>query len=287
MMKAVRAASGMVTSGCYDAYLRMTGRTLERLNADLYRHFADPHDPDAVHDVRVDMRVLTSILYLFLPLIGEYGFASADAMLREAIGAFGEKREADMLVKAIKDFVLEHPEHEEEAEALIGLIRAMSIPGEEDRELIQRKVKKLVETLLSMELTDEGKEHMDFGSFAELRLSSMLEELRAGASEGFGKKRRIHRYRIAVKKALYSLELAEEWRDYGGAIWRARLKAVQDTAGSIHDAEVNIKLAGELNFEDRVFYKGFMEFLEKRIEAGRERFMFLMKEIRRMEAEVG
>jgi CHAD domain-containing protein len=284
MMKAVRAASGMVTSGCYDAYLRMTGRTLERLNADISRHFADPHDPDAVHDVRVDMRVLTSILYLFLPLIGEYGFASADAMLREAIGAFGEKREADMLAKAIKDFVLEHPEHEEEAVALIGLIRAMSIPGEEDRELIQRKLKKLGETLLSMELTDEGKEHMDFGSFAELRLSSMLEELRAGASEGFGKKRRIHRYRIAVKKALYSLELAEEWRDYGGAVWRARLKAVQDTAGSIHDAEVNIKLAGELNFEDRVFYKGFMEFLEKRIVSGRERFMFLMKEIRRMEA---
>lgn len=281
-MKARSAATG-----CCDAYLGMTGRTLERLNTDISRHFADPHDPEAVHDVRVDIRVLTSILYLFFPLIGEYDFASADKMLRETIGAFGEKRESDMLVKSLNDFIREHPEHEVEAEALIGLVRVGAKPRDEDRELIQRKVKKLGDTLISMELTDEAKKHVDFGSFAKLRLSRMLEELRAGASESFGKKRRIHRYRIAVKKALYSLELAEEARDYGGAIWRARLKAVQDTAGNIHDAEVNMKLAGEMNVENRVFYGEFMEFLEKRIEDGRERFMFLMKEIRRMEAEVG
>lgn len=286
-MKARSAKSAMVTEGCWDAYLRMTGRTLERLDTDLSRHFADPNDPEAVHDVRVDIRVLTSILYLFYPLVGEHNFASADMMLKETIGAFGEKREADMLEKSIKDFVREHPEHDEEAEVLIGLTRTMSIIGEEDRELIQRKVKKLGDTLLSVELTDEAKEHVDFTSFAKLRLSSMLEELRAGASESFGKKKRIHRYRIAVKKALYSLELAEEERDFGGAVWRARLKAVQDTAGSIHDAEVNMKLAGGLNFKDRVFYGEFMEFLEKRIEAGRERFMVLMKEIKGMDAEVG
>ncbi|WP_040906527.1 CHAD domain-containing protein [Youngiibacter fragilis] len=287
-MKSSRVSEGasgkMAAKGCDDAYLTITGRTLKKLETDLSRHYENPEEPEAVHDVRVDIRVLTSILYLFLPLIKESSYETADRMLKDTIGAFGDKRESDMLVKSLRDFVREHPEHGGKAEEAIEMVRAGSLPRREDRELIQEKMKVIRDMMVSLELTDEAKGDAHFDTFAKERLCSMLQGLRSGASQSFGKKRRIHKYRIEVKKALYSLELAEEDRDLGGAIWRARLKAVQDTAGSIHDAEVNMKLAGELNVEDREFCGEFMEFLEKRIEAGRERFMFLMKEIERMEA---
>lgn len=282
-MKSSRVSEGMAAKGCDDAYLTITGRTLKKLETDLSRHFENPEEPEAVHDVRVDIRVLTSILYLFLPLIKVSSYETADRMLKDTIGAFGEKRESDMLVKSLRDFVREHPEHGDKAEEAIELVRAGSLPRKADRELIQEKVNLIRDMMVSMELTDDN---AHFDTFAKERLGSMLQGLRSGASQSFGKKRKIHKYRIEVKKALYSLELAEEDRDFGGAVWRARLKAVQDTAGSIHDAEVNMKLAGELNVKDRKFYGEFMEFLEKRIEAGRERFMFLTKEIERMEPKV-
>jgi CHAD domain-containing protein len=284
---AVRASSGMAAKKCDDAYLSLIKRTLERLNTDITRHFADTEDPEPVHDVRVDIRILTSILYLFYPLINGSDFESGDKMLKDAISAFGDKREADMLVKSLKDYAEKNPEQKDSADNTIMKIEAGSMSGKEDRELILKTVKKLGSEMMSLELKYETKLHGNFESFAKLRLSSLLEELREESAKSFGKKRSIHKYRIAVKKALYSLELAEEERDFGGAVWRARLKAVQDIAGSIHDAEVNMKLVGELGIDDKIFNEGFADFLEERISEGRERFMFLMDEIRGMEADIG
>jgi len=284
---ATRASTGIVAERCDDAYLSLIRKTLARLETDLARHFKDQEDPEPVHDVRVDIRVLTSILYLFYPLISGSDFESADKMLKDAISAFGEKREADMLVKSLKDYARENPDHKESAYDMIMKIQSGSIPGEEDRELILKTVKRLSDEMISLKLTDEARLQGDFGSFAKRRLSSMLEELRVQAARSFGKKRSIHKYRIAVKKALYSLEIAEEERDFGGAVWRARLKAVQDIAGSIHDAEVNMKLAFDFGIEDKIFHEGFADFLEERIAEGRDRFMFLMDETRGMETDIG
>ncbi|MBP1918572.1 CHAD domain-containing protein [Youngiibacter multivorans] len=284
---AAQASSGMAALRCEDAYVSLIKRTLERLNTDITRHFADSEDPEPVHDARVDIRVLTSILYLFYPLFNGSDFESADEMLKDAISAFGEKREADMLIKSLKDYAEKNPDHKDSANDTIMKIEAGSMSGKEDRELILKRVKKLGNMVVSLKLTDEAKDHGNFESFAKLRLSSMIEELREEAGKSFGKKRSIHKYRIAVKKALYSLELAEEERDFGGAVWRARLKAVQDIAGSIHDAEVNMKLVGDYGIEDKIFNEGFEDFLEEKISEGRERFMFLMDEIREMETDIG
>lgn len=279
-----RAISGTMASDVTEAYGYLVRRTLNRLDNDLNRHFEDQADPDAVHDVRVDIRILTSILYLFSPIMIEADVASADKVLKSAIGVFGDKRELDMLVKSLKDFADYDPIHRESASHVVTSLKSLSVHERAlNRELIKNEVKVAGDRLLSLEL----REKQDFKAYAGKRLSGMLLELREGAAGRYDKKRRIHRYRIACKKALYSLELAEEKTDLGFAVWRARLKAVQDVAGSIHDAEVNSKLFRGLGIEDKEFSDAFLGFLEERIADGRKAFMTLMKEIKGMETMIG
>ncbi|HSP46957.1 MAG TPA: CHAD domain-containing protein [Clostridiaceae bacterium] len=267
---------------------RMVSELFEDLRGNLARYMEDPLDDEAVHDIRVDIRKLISVLYFFKPLIEEEKERELRKSLKEVLKSFGSIREGDMLVKSVREFMEKEGKYKAPAEAVISEVekgreedvaQSLEQMGSAD---LQEKVSSLETELLREDLISSapedqdkatGSEDLKMETYAINRFRNMLGKLRKLAREDdFRDIADVHAYRIRCKKASYSLMLAETVTALDGMEWIRRLKEIQDVTGNIHDAQVNRELLEDMDVEDRGFQEAYMAFLDRIIRKRMEEF---------------
>lgn len=285
-----------------DAKDRMVSELFEDLRGNLARYMEDPLDDEAVHDIRVDIRKLISVLYFFKPIIEEEKEKDMRKELKEVLKSFGSIREGDMLVKSVREFVEKEGNYQAHAEALISEVekgRAEDVTESLERigsDDLKVKIRDLETELLRDSLiravpkdrdTKPGWEDRKMESYAERRFRRMLGKLRKLAREDdFRDIADVHAYRIRCKKASYSLMLSETVTSLDGKEWIRQLKEIQDITGNMHDAQVNRELLEEMDVRDREFEEAYLAFLDKIIRKRMEEFREQLEGVKESETRL-
>jgi CHAD domain-containing protein len=276
---------------------RMVSGLFEDLRRNLSRYREDPLDDEAVHDIRVDIRKLISILYFFKPLIEEEKERDLRKSLKDVLKSFGSIREGDMLVKSVREFMEKEGKYKAPAEAVISEVEkgrkadvAQSLEQMEGADLAEN-VSSLETELLREDLFSAapkvqdkaaGREDLRMESFAIKRFRRMLGKLRKLAGDDdFRDVADVHAYRIRCKKASYSLMLAETVTVLDGKEWISQLKEIQDVTGNIHDAQVNREMLDDMEVEDRGFLEAYMAFLDRIIRKRMEEFRKQLEDVKK------
>lgn len=274
---------------------RMVTDLFEDLRRNLSRYRKDPLDDEAVHDLRVDIRKLISVLYFFKPLIEEDKERDLRKALKDVLKSFGSIREGDMLVKSVREFMEKEGKYKVPAEAVISEVekgRAADVAQSLEQvgsDNLKEQVRRLEDELLKKDLLsavpkDRAKgtrsEDKKMEAYAISRFRRMLGKLRRLAeADDFRDIADVHAYRIRCKKASYSLMLAETVTALDGKEWIRQLKEIQDVTGNIHDAQVNMELLEEMDVEDKGFREAYMAFLNRTIEKRLEEFRKQLEDI--------
>lgn len=277
---------------------RMVSDLFEDLKENLESYRGNPRDDEAVHEIRVDVRKLISMLYFFKPLVAERKEQTLKKGLKEVLQSFGSIREGDMLAKSLREFMEKEPGFLKPAEALISELAkrrtedvAKSLEGINSQETHDR-VRNLEAELQDGNLLESagaarGKEKRKPGTvkvedYAEERFIQILERLKVLAEEDdFKDIEKVHAYRIRCKKASYSLMLAETVTTLDTKAWVRRLKDIQDVTGNIHDAQVNKVLLQEMKVDDRAFEGAYLAFLASIIRKRLDEFEGQLEDVRK------
>ena len=199
-------------------------------------------EADPLHDARVATRRLRELLPLCAGEVPGRAVPRARRRARRIGRAFGGVREIDVALELVASMPgkelpaagagrLRHHLTEERARRRRRL-RA-KVTGAQLRKL-PREMSELVKTLDARPST---------GAWARTlasRTRRHAERVRGAVAEAGSLyvSERVHEVRIAAKKLRYALEIAGAAADIGTAAATARLKAVQDTLGRLHDREV-------------------------------------------------
>lgn len=275
---------------------RMVSAVFEDLTENLERYIEDPQDDEAVHDVRVDLRKLISMLYFFKPMIEVETEERLKEELKDVLKSFGSIREGDMLAKSLREFVEKEPGFREQAESLVSDLEksraedvAKSLERIDSKETHDR-IRILQEQLLDENLLrsaakdrkKKGRSAVKMEDYAEERFNSILKRLKELAEEDdFEEIEKVHAYRIRCKKASYSLMLADTVTNLETKAWVKRLKDIQDVTGNVHDAQVNKGLLREMKVPDRAFEEAYLEFLGSIIKQRLDEFEGQLEAVRK------
>ncbi|WP_312649987.1 CHAD domain-containing protein [Proteiniclasticum sp.] len=224
-----------------------------------------------VHEIRVNFRRLISLLYFHKTLIRKKPLKRLNEDIELLLRSFAADRTGHVLMKNIERYDKEG-EHGRILKAIVE--REMALKKQIDRHHLDP---------LSFRVTYEGtlKTLLGFGreifrrnssqcsdilAFSINRYKEMMEELKhLEDTVNFEKKRSIHRLRVAAKNIYYTLESRQESLGELAVRRAAYLKEIQNIAGKIHDADVNLKILSELNLseEENNVLEGFLDHLSE------------------------
>lgn len=202
-------------------------------------------DAEALHDFRVELRRLRSLLRAFRPWLRGGPRRRHLRALRRLTGETGASRDAEVqlaLLAAERGRI--PPDRRAGLDWLVARLEAAAEAGAGDTGRAVRRWRKLSRRLRRRLSTYERRlrplELESFGGVLAGLVEGQLEAFLAAlaAVDGPGDVARAHRARIEAKRLRY---LVEPLRDAPGLGARAaveRLKAVQDVLGELHDAHV-------------------------------------------------
>jgi len=207
----------------------------------------DPDEVEGVHDIRVAIRRLRSLIRDFAGVAGDKTVSKFSASLKEVAGRLGVVRDFDVLIEAIEKTASDAPE---EAKAgiseLIGHYR-------------ERRLRALRSALTSLDddAIDGLKKQLEAACRAAVRQPGLFDspdvrrEARISIAEnldGFRSKsgallrptaaKKLHKLRIAAKRLRYSLELHSPHFEGRLDDAASEVKQMQGHLGDLHDCDV-------------------------------------------------
>ena len=224
------------------------GRALARL-ASLYlkdaagacRRLADPADAEALHDFRVALRRLRSLLRAYRPWLGDALPRKLRRRLRKLVRRTGPARDAEVQLAWLRaaqpdageaegpgvQWLVDDLAARRDAE-YHGLRAALPAAFPRLRQRLRVRLAHVADTVTS-----------PFGAAAAQRLREAADDLQAHLAQvqGAADEAEIHRARIAGKRLRYLLEPLAGALPGGKALVK-ELRALQDCMGAIHDHQV-------------------------------------------------
>lgn len=213
---------------------------------------ANADDPEYLHQMRVGLRRLRSLLRLFRELLGDEALPHAEA-LRAVAAALGPAREWDVLVtETLPPLAAALSVHA----AMPAFLAACEIQRRQARKLSKKSIKTNTYNYSQLlfgawlDAADWSARGAAWGAPAQHCAADILERwharvLKRGRRIGRRSDEELHRLRIAVKQLRYAVEFfATLFRARGMALLRERLAELQDILGSINDAAAVAPLVG-------------------------------------------
>lgn len=227
---------------------QLISRQFSRLQT-LWPEVLQGDDPEALHQFRVSLRRLRSLLSQFraaLELPPRLKRARIAALAR----ATGNCRDADVLREHLEQELLPRLEAGERqaGDALLLQLkrRRRQAMTELQRELGSQRARKLLNQL------DRWCQEPRYTSLGLLPLTEWLPEwlqactgscfLHAGWFATHPSDSDLHALRKRIKEVRYSLEALREWLGEPGEVWIGDLRSVQSCLGELHDQEVLMQL---------------------------------------------
>jgi CHAD domain-containing protein/CYTH domain-containing protein len=211
------------------------------------KRLADPADAEALHDLRVAVRRLRSLLRAYRDALGDAVEREDRRRLKVLADATGAARDAEVHLAWLEPRLAEAPEEERAGLAFLAdRQRARREAAEADfpaalrrfsRE--RRRLRRRVATYEAAVSLDEVEEGPPLRVAAAALIRDAVDELAAALAlvKTIEDQDEAHRARIAAKRLRYLLEplaLAAK----GGKELVERVKALQDVLGEMHDAHV-------------------------------------------------
>ena len=207
----------------------------------------DPSGVDAVHDIRVAIRRLRSVLRDFASVVDKRPLAELTKALKKLGGELGRVRDIDVLIEELEDLEKDGDGKNSEGIRLIiddlrkrrtGESKALekSITGEFVLELRTRFTAS-IESALRQRRLFEFESVRDEGSRTIQKCLGEFQELSGALYRPYSVKR-LHRLRIAGKHLRYAIELFQP--QFGDALkpFAEGMKRMQSHLGEIHDCDV-------------------------------------------------
>lgn len=204
-------------------------------------------DPEGVHDVRVAVRRMRTMLDVLAgaPGADRRSLTELRRRLRKPARRLGTVRDLDVLLERVAAYTTDHPQHAADIERFRRVLEARR----------QRAREKMLDYLGSGALTAILQEVDTFASgepqfgqdgeqttvaqFAGGAIWVRYEEvLQFGSAVRERDVERLHALRIACKHLRYTLEFFEEELGTGAEVLIEALRRSQDELGSLHDAVV-------------------------------------------------
>ena len=224
-----------------------------RAVASCMRFDRDPGDPESIHNFRVDLRHVRSIVDFARPLLKDETYEKMRRSLRSLFRPTSGLREADMLLESWRLFCEDTvpPERQGNPDRLeIKLCRHRKHCLERVRK--NRMRTRWSRALLVLSSWTSLPQHLVVAvsaqDYANSRLDEMEQEvLRHATSESLNSPQEYHALRIQVKRLRM---IQTVFRPDDASIqprWDAgTLKRMQDALGDLHDAHVNLEIASSL-----------------------------------------
>ncbi|MBK9155836.1 MAG: CHAD domain-containing protein [Chloracidobacterium sp.] len=207
----------------------------------------DPDEIEGVHDIRVAIRRLRSLIRDFAGVAGNKTVAKFSAGLKEVAGRLSVVRDLDVLIEAIKKASSDAPE---EAAAgiseLIGHYRGRRLRALQsasaylDDDAID-DLKKQLEAACRAAVRQPGLfDSPDVRREARITITENLDEFRSksGALLRPTAAKKLHKLRIAAKRLRYSLELHSPHFEGRLDDAASEVKQMQGHLGDLHDCDV-------------------------------------------------
>lgn len=244
----------------------------------------DIDEVELIHDLRVNLRRLISLLYFFRPLLKKEERKEMVKELNLLLKSFGTQRTYDILQKSalkyvdaknnemgkdegIKNTLLNLIEESVE-KGDIGKNKAKKLTPDDPKfksiyEFVYLKLMESEENLFKIKKTAQIE---DLHNFKEERIQELMKTLKEKEREvDLSIVKEIHLLRILGKNIFYTVNSYNE--EFSGAYkdFLNHLRKIQDIAGKIHDAEVNLSIMERviIGKKKSAIIKDFISFLER------------------------
>jgi len=229
---------------------RLLAVQLTRLRS-LLPQVLEDDDPEALHQFRVSLRRLRSLIRQF-----EAALMLPERLKRSRIAALaratGDCRDADVLREQLKQRLLPQLPASDQADCrpLLRQLRRQRRQAFQQLEtaLRSRRCRQLIEQLEQWTLTPR------FSCLGEQPLAAWLPEwlmacsggcfLHSGLFAADADAASLHDLRKRIKEMRYGMESLAEWLGEEGAQWISDLRGVQSCLGDLHDQQALRQLVG-------------------------------------------
>ena len=224
-----------------DVFIANVKAAVEQINANR-PGAAAAGDPEYLHQLRVGMRRLRSTLRACRALVRRKDAARLDRRLREALRAFGDARDWDVLEGSLGRSKLRRPASER-GEAARRKARATARSG---------RFRFLSDETLAWARGRPWRVRSDAGQPIEVFARGALERahrrlLEAVERVDWNDAPGRHRVRILVKRLRYGCEcFAAAWPDSAMAPFLTALRRLQEILGDLNDIEVQRRLLADI-----------------------------------------
>ncbi|RQD72521.1 MAG: CHAD domain-containing protein [Tindallia sp. MSAO_Bac2] len=229
-----------------EGFIHSTAAAMKRLINSLDNLTEDPDEPEHLHQLRVSIRNLRSVLFLFKPLMEEEQHSKLNKMLREWSRETNELRELDMMWQHLQEWIAEL-ENPAKANKIIDEVK---YTREDKRRILKQEIAegkmtpKLLDAWCMMERMPESiadiNKKIPVDLFVENRLKKQMKRFNELAKKiNFRNREELHQLRIRGKKIRYGIENTGMKTSgintkKSGRILKVS-KKLQDLLGDIHD----------------------------------------------------
>lgn len=229
--EAVRLIAMVHTDAAEQAFGRLTG----------------DRDDEALHDFRVALRRLRSVLRAYGPLFEDSVRSRLLARLRRLARATGRSRDLEVRARSLAELAVELPAAEAAVvdDLIEGVRRSRARVDERMLARVERRFPRLLRRLqrafrsYTAEVPHAGLETPTFANAAGVQLDLHSAALLARLTDldETDDVRDVHVARIEAKRLRYLIEPFLDHAEHAGENVR-RLKKLQDVTGDLHDAEI-------------------------------------------------
>lgn len=256
---------------------------------------------ESVHGLRVGFRRMLSLLDFLRPVLKKKRRLEAVGDARFLLKCLATSREAHIYRKAYQRFVSALDAEGEVYDAESHLEFAREIDAAVDNEERQLRIlwemegqaafleryAALRHALLHTVPEDFRRKSQGYATreaFFEGRMEEIMESIRMEAKElDLEESESVHRFRVACKRMLYVMEEVELISGTDLGVWKSPLKAVQDIAGRIQDARVNLSLLKSTSPSEKLVCRSFARYLEEEGRRSRKKLAGVLEEIQVLE----
>lgn len=247
-LRALRAEASSIApeQTLLQAFRTQAQACLRQWQANVSAALGEDHDPEFIHQLRIALRRLRSLLKLFAPALPAEFVAEWNRSLRDNANRFGDARDLDVLHAELLAPV--QADELMAAEGMTGLLRRASEARDSARRHAERKLDGAEQGRLLLEfsaallrLPDNALlAAADLRTFAGLRLERLRRRARRQFDAAAGlEPTRLHALRIGIKQLRYGVEFfsplfsARAFERYSLQLVRA-----QTTLGFLQDVDI-------------------------------------------------
>lgn len=248
---------------------------LDQLMDQLKTSEAGEEAEEIVHDLRVHIRKLISLLYFYRPLLKKESFRALNRDFKILLRSFGYLRNQHVFKKHMEKYIEESGEDSALLTALMARQDMENTGINKEKDHLEPLVFRVIyENTLKIMLgfgeeifrkSDAEKQGLE-EKFVLSRYSELMKDF--GKMENnldFDDEKEVHGIRVTAKNIYYTLKAKEEKLGELAARRVEHLKDIQNIAGRIHDADVHLRILDEFQVEpeEKEVFERFLDYIRR------------------------